>query len=51
MLWSRNRDIIYDKLKYLLAFLKRHDPELYFYLLKNILEFACGNAHYNQAIT
>lgn len=52
MLWSRNRDIIYEKLKYLLAFLKRHDRELYFYLLKNILEFACGYAHYtcNQAI-
>lgn len=50
MLWSRNRDIIYEKLKYSLAFFIRHDRELYFYLLKMFLEFACGNAYYNQAI-
>lgn len=49
MLWSCDRDIIYEKLKYL-EFLKRHDRELVFYLLKSMLKFACGYAHYNQAI-
>lgn len=38
-----------QKLKYSSAFLKQHDRELYFYLLRNILKFARGYAHYSQA--